>query len=92
MMGVHDIVELRSYAGRMSSPGGSSAWLSYDMARALAAAYPPLNPRDVVRAADELAIETNPVAVIRRLLRHGSNLLGARGVVAALSALRDYPG
>jgi hypothetical protein len=74
----------------MSNPRRTSAaWLSYDMARALAATCPPLNPKDVVSAADELAVRTNPVPVISRMLRLGSNLSNARSVVEALRALRD---
>ena len=73
----------------MSHLQGSSPWLSYDMARALAATCPPLNPDDVVRAADELALQIDPVPVISRFLRLGSNLSSARGVVEALRALRD---
>jgi stage III sporulation protein SpoIIIAA len=69
----------------------SAAWLSYDMARALAATCPPLSPKDVISAADELAACTNPVPVIGRMLRLGSNLPSARGVVEALRALRDLP-
>jgi hypothetical protein len=61
------------------------------MARALAATCPPLKPIDVVRAADELAIDPDPVPVIRRLLRLGPNLLRARCIVEALRALRDRP-
>lgn len=76
----------------MSNPRRTSAaWLSYDMARALAATYPPLNPKDVVSAADELAVRTNTVPVINRMLRLGSNLSNARSVVEALRALRDLP-
>jgi hypothetical protein len=59
------------------------------MARALAATCPPLKPRDVVRAADELAIQTDSTLVIRGLLRTGPDLLGARTIVEALRALRD---
>jgi hypothetical protein len=69
----------------------SAAWLSHDMARALAATCPPLEPKDVVSAADELAVRTNPVPVISRMLRLGSNLSNARSVVEALRALRDLP-
>jgi hypothetical protein len=69
----------------------SAAWLSYDMACALAATCPPLNASDVVSAADELAVWTNPVPVISRMLRRGSNLCNARRVVEALRALRDLP-
>jgi hypothetical protein len=76
----------------MSNPRRTSAtWLSYDMARALAATCPPLNPKDVVSAADELAVWTNPVPVISRMLRLGSDLCNARRVVEALRALRDLP-
>lgn len=76
----------------MSNDRASSAWLSYEMARALAAAYPPLSPKDVVRAADELATETDSLPAISRLLRHGLNLISARGIVEALRALRDVDG
>lgn len=69
----------------------SAAWLSYDMACALAATCPPLNPKDVISAADELAVRTSPVPVISRMLRLGSNLSNARTVVEALRALRDLP-
>jgi hypothetical protein len=73
----------------VSNARASSPWLTYEMARALAAAYPPLNSKDVVCAADELANQTNCVPVISQLLRRGSNLICARGVVEALCALRD---
>jgi Flp pilus assembly protein CpaB len=73
------------------SPRGSPAWLSYHMARALAATSPPLGPKDVVGAANELATQTDPVLVISRLLRVGSNLSSARSIVEALRALRDGP-
>ena len=76
----------------MSNPRRTSAaWLSYDMACALAATCPPLDPKDVVSAADELAVRPNPVPVISRMLRLGSNLPNARSVVEALRALRDRP-
>ena len=76
----------------MSNPRRTSAaWLSYDMARALAATCPPLSPKDVVSAADDLAAWTNPVPVISRMLWLGSNLSNARSVVEALRALRDLP-
>jgi hypothetical protein len=73
----------------MPSLSSSSAWLSHDMARALAATCPPLKSGDVVRAADALADSTDPARVISRLLRLGPDLLGARGIVEALRALRD---
>jgi hypothetical protein len=76
---------------RMSPRRGSPAWLSYDMARALAATSPPLDPKDVVGAAHELATQTDPVPVISRLLRVGSNLSSARSIVEVLRALRDRP-
>jgi hypothetical protein len=67
----------------------SSAWLSDDMARALAAICPPLMARDVIRAANELAIKTDPAWVISRLLRCGTDLVGARNIVEALRAMND---
>jgi hypothetical protein len=73
----------------VSNAHASSAWLTHEMARALAAAYPPLNSTDVVSAADELANHTSCVPAISHLLRRGSNLISARGVVEALGALRD---
>lgn len=78
-------------AGMSNPRRTSAAWLSYDMACALAAACPPLKARDVVSAADELAVWTNPVPVVSRMLRLGSNLANARRVVEALRALRDLP-
>jgi len=88
MTPVHDKGKPHSYAGiRMAIPLRSPAWLSYDMARALAATSPPVKPKDVVRAADELAIQTDSAGVMSRLLRLGSDLLGARGIVEALRAL-----
>jgi hypothetical protein len=73
----------------MTSLRSSSAWLSHDLAQALAAMCPPLEPGDVLRAADALADSTDPARVISRLLRLGPDLLAARGIVETLSALRD---
>jgi hypothetical protein len=87
MTGLNFAATLASMSLRRAAP----AWLSYDMARALAATSPPLNPKDVVGAANELATQTDPVPVISRLLRLGSNLSRARGIVEALRALRDRP-
>lgn len=87
---VHDNVDRDAQAGtHMPNRRCSSAWLSYDMARALAATSPPLKARDVVRAADELAIKADPARVISSLLRLGPDLLGARSIVEALRALHD---
>jgi hypothetical protein len=76
----------------MSVPHTSSTWLSADMALALAATCPPLTANDVVRAADELATETQPAHVIGHLLRCGPTLSEARSVVEALRALNDLVG
>ena len=68
----------------------SSSWLSNDMASALAAMCPPLDPADVLQAADELTARTGAAAhVIDQLLRQGVDLLKSRLVVEALRALRD---
>jgi hypothetical protein len=74
----------------MTKPRISAGWLSFEMARALAATGPPLKPRDVVRAADEVALHTAPAQVVSHLLRHGPDLVSARTIVAALRALRDF--
>lgn len=74
----------------MPIPCRSAVWLSYDMARALAATCPPLKPWDVVRAADELANNADAAVVISRLLRRGPDLLGARSTVEALRALQAF--
>ncbi len=74
----------------MAKPRRSAAWLSYEMARALAATGPPLKPRHVVSAADEVALHIAPAQVIDHLLRHGPDLLRARTIDAALRALRDF--
>jgi hypothetical protein len=67
------------------------AWLSDDMARALAAMSPPLRTQDVVQAANELTLHATPTHVIRRLLERGADLMDTRMVVEALRALRDLP-
>ena len=73
----------------MCSSRSSLPWLSEDMARALAAMSPPLEMRDVFRAADELTANTKPMHVIRDLLPRGADLTQVRNVVEALRALRD---
>jgi hypothetical protein len=73
----------------MRDPRNSSAWLSNDMAHALAAACPPLRTTDVAEAADKLTERTNSSPAIEHLLRHGGDLKNAQQVVEALRALRD---
>ncbi len=69
----------------------SATWLSDEMARALAAMWPPLAASDVMRAADELSSQPAPSLGIR-LLRDGGDQDIHAGVVEALSALRDLVG
>jgi hypothetical protein len=76
----------------MRPPQASSAWLSDDMAHALAAMCPPLASRDVVQAANDLAARSDPAVIIRRLLTRGADLLQVQRVVEALRALRDIHG
>jgi hypothetical protein len=59
------------------------------MADALAAMCAPLETTDVVRAADKLTAHIRPTFVIDDLLQQGLDLMKARQVVEALSALRD---
>jgi hypothetical protein len=66
-----------------------SAWLSDDMAQALAAMSPPLVKADVLAAADKLMADTGTAPVIDDLLRQGGDLMTVRQVVEALRALRD---
>jgi hypothetical protein len=73
----------------MQSSRSSQPWLSDQMARALAAMSPPLRKRDVFQAADELTANTKSAHVIRHLLPRGADLMQARRVVEALTALRD---
>jgi hypothetical protein len=75
---------------RRSTP--SSAWLSADMAHALAALCPPLKTIDVVRAANTLTTRATPTHVMETLLHQGADLMDVRQVVAALEALRDLHG
>ena len=75
----------------MSDRECAPAWLSPDMAAALAATSPPLTPADVTHAAEGLAERITPIQAIDVLLSHGGNLLQARQVVEALRALRDAP-
>lgn len=62
-------------------------WLSNDMASALAATGRPLEPADIVRAADELALARDMSRVITDLLRRSPDLLAARSIVEALQAV-----
>jgi hypothetical protein len=74
----------------MPKPPSSSAWLSAEMACALAASSPPLKTTDVVQAADRLTVHAKPTRVIGHLLLlHGADLMEVRRVVEALRALRD---
>jgi hypothetical protein len=73
----------------MRDPRNSSAWLSNDMAHALAAACPPLRTTDVAEAADKLTGRVSSTFVIDHLLRHGGDLRNVQQVVEALRALRD---
>jgi hypothetical protein len=75
--------------GSMRKPKISSAWLSAEMAHALAAVCPPLKTADVVQAADRLTAHAKPTRVIGHLLLHGADLMEVRRVVEALRALRD---
>ena len=73
----------------MSIPRRSPAWLSDDMARALAAMSPPLRARDVVQAANTLAAYSHPTPVLRQLLDRGPDLMKVRTIVETLGVLRD---
>ena len=75
--------------GPMPKPPISSAWLSAEMARALAASCPPLKTEDVVQGADSLTAHAKPTRVIGHLLLHGADLMSVRRVVEALRALHD---
>jgi hypothetical protein len=66
----------------------SAAWLSDEMAHALAAMWPPLHAADVMRAADELTSHPTPSPGVR-LLRDGADEEIEPGVVEALRALQD---
>jgi hypothetical protein len=59
------------------------------MARALAAMCPPLTSADVSDAAHQLAARVGRASLLDAFLRHGAELMSARQVVEALSALRD---
>jgi hypothetical protein len=73
----------------MRNPAISSAWLSDEMARALAAMCPPLEEKHVVRATETLATDSRSVRAIDGLLRQGLDLIRVRQVIEALRALRD---
>lgn len=66
-----------------------STWLSADMANALAAVFG-LQQEAVVQAAAALADQTEDALVVSGLLRQGAGLTSARGVVEALTALREF--
>jgi hypothetical protein len=66
----------------------SSGWLSDDVARGLAAMWPPLKAPDVTHAADELTAGTRPLQVVAFLRGHAVGRESARSVVEALQALR----
>ena len=65
----------------------SAAWLSDEMAHALAAMWPPLDATDVMRAADELTSHPTPTSTFR-LVRDDDQIIEA-GVLEALRALHD---
>jgi hypothetical protein len=69
----------------------SAAWLSDEMAHALAAMWPPLDAADVMRAADELTSQPPPWSPGIRLLKDADNVDQhiEQGVVEALRALHD---
>ncbi len=74
----------------MCNPNISSTWLSAEMARALAALCPPLQPADMFQAAYKLSgRHVEPATVISLLLQPGTDLMQVRRVVEALAALRD---
>jgi hypothetical protein len=73
----------------LQDPQVPTAWLSDDMARALAAMSPPLSKSDVREAAYMLTVDLAPTPVIDQLLRHGADLMTVRRVIEALRALRD---
>jgi hypothetical protein len=89
MTATHDIAAAEPMLGPMSKPPISSALLSAEMARALAASCPPLKTADVVNVADSLTARAKPTRVIGHLLLHGADLMEVRRVVEALRALRD---
>ncbi|HLZ30510.1 MAG TPA: hypothetical protein VKV73_24600 [Chloroflexota bacterium] len=66
----------------------SAAWLSDEMAHALAAMWPPLDAADVMRAADELTSHPTPSPGVR-LLRDDADAAIEPGMVEALRALHD---
>jgi hypothetical protein len=74
----------------MRKPNSPTVWLSADMARALAAACPPLTNEDVVDAADELAADISTARVALHLIQHGTDLQAAQRVVEALGALHHF--
>ena len=65
----------------MRKPKISTAWLSAEMAHALAAVCPPLKTADVVQAADSLTAHAKSTCVIGHLLLHAADLMLVRRVV-----------
>jgi hypothetical protein len=59
------------------------------MALALTTMFAPLETADVVHAADTLVAASGATGVVDQLLRQGADLLQARQLVEALSALHD---
>jgi hypothetical protein len=69
----------------------SAAWLSDEMAHALAAMWPPLDATDIMRAADELTSHPTPSPSVR-LVQHDDAEVDqgvGQGVIEALRALHD---
>jgi hypothetical protein len=69
----------------------STNWLSDDMAHALAAMCPPLQPADVLRAADRLSRHgrSPQKVVVDGMFQPGLDPLTLRNVIEALRALYD---
>lgn len=74
---------------RLSNAQLSAPWLSAGMAQALAAMCPPLTIADVSDAAQKLATRGGPTPAVDVFLRLGADLMKARQVVEALTALRE---
>ena len=89
MIKAHDPRTGCAYAEQIDHSCGSSAWLSADMAEALAATAPALTCGDVVHAADQLTLDMRPARVADDLLRRGADLLQAGRVIEVLLVLRE---
>jgi hypothetical protein len=88
---VHDTASAKCRLWFMPALRIPPAWLSEDMAHALAAMSPPLGAEDVVQAANELTLHAAPTRIIHNLLEQGADLMKVRMLVEALGALRDLP-